>query len=101
MNSFVIQRDRRYFGDDAEVFNPDRWMRPEATSYEKYLITFGTGYNGCPGKQFAFAEIGKVTATLLRDFDFELENPGSEWEYRSHFTIAQKNWPVRVRQAKR
>ncbi|PLB44553.1 cytochrome P450 [Aspergillus steynii IBT 23096] len=98
VNPFVIQRDRRYFGDDAEVFNPDRWMRPEAASYEKYLITFGTGYNGCPGKQFAYAEIGKVTATLLRDFDFEFDKPDTEWEHRSHFTIAQKNWPVRIRQ---
>ena len=59
----------------------------------------GTGYNGCPGRQFAFAEIGKITATVLRDFDFELEHPDSEWDHRSHFTVAQQNWPVRIRLA--
>jgi cytochrome P450 len=74
-------------------------LRPEAAEYEKYLITFGTGYNGCPGKQFAFAEIGKITATVLRDFDFVLEHPDTEWDHRSHFTIAQRNWPIRVRLA--
>ncbi|KAA8649571.1 hypothetical protein EYZ11_005805 [Aspergillus tanneri] len=99
VNPFVIQRDRRYFGEDAEVFNPERWLRPEASRYEKYLITFGTGYNGCPGKQFAFAEIGKITATLVRDFDFEFEKLGTDWQHRSHFTIAQSNWPVRIREA--
>lgn len=91
-----MQRDSRYFGDDAEVFNPERWFRPQAPQYEKYLITFGTGYNGCPGKQFAFAELGKITATLLRDFDLEFDKPNTEWEHRSHFTIAQQNWPVRM-----
>ncbi|KAJ5985643.1 hypothetical protein N7522_012839 [Penicillium canescens] len=96
VNPFVMQRDRRYFGEDAEVFNPERWLRPEAPRYEKYLITFGTGYNGCPGKQFAFAEIGKITASVVRDFDFEFENIGTDWKHRSHFTIAQSDWPVKV-----
>ncbi|KAA8646500.1 uncharacterized protein ATNIH1004_007933 [Aspergillus tanneri] len=48
---------------------------------------------------FAYAEIGKITATVLRDFDIELEKPETEWEHRSHFTIAQWNWPVKIRQA--
>lgn len=69
-----------------------------AAQFDKYLITFSTGYNGCPGKQFAFAEMGKIVGTLIRDFDFKLDNQEAEWKHRSHFTVAQWDWPVRISQ---
>lgn len=61
------------------------------------MIQFGTGYNGCPGKQFAYCELAKVAGTLLRDFEFDLVDPNREWKYRSQFTVVQEGWPVTIR----
>lgn len=96
VNPYVIQHNPDYFGHDATTFNPERWFRPEASQYDKYMIQFGTGYNGCPGKQFAYAELNKVAATLLRDFDFELVDKDREWTYRSQFTVVQEGWPLKI-----
>lgn len=58
---WLIQRDKKMFGPDAEEFNPDRWMDPErAKIYGKYLFTFGYGARVCLGKDIALMEIYKA-----------------------------------------
>ena len=97
INPMVIQRSTEFFGADADTFNPERWLKPNSQALDKYMVQFGAGYNGCPGKQFAYAEISKVVATLLRDFSFELVNPEKEWRFRTQFTVVQTGWPCRVK----
>lgn len=41
-------------------------------------------------------ELSKVTATLIRDFDFSLVDPGREWWFHQLFLTAQGTWPVFV-----
>lgn len=39
VNPWVIHRDRSIFGEDADSFNPERWLDPQrAKSMDKYLI---------------------------------------------------------------
>ena len=47
--------DKTVFGEDAEEFNPERWLESEERTreMEKYLITFGAGSRTCVGKNIS------------------------------------------------
>ncbi|KAF2837252.1 cytochrome P450 [Patellaria atrata CBS 101060] len=102
VNPWVIHRNKELFGDDADVFNPDRWMDAErAKEMNKYMIPFGAGYNQCPGRHLAHMELSKLTATLVRDFDIVQVNPKQEWKFETHFTAVPYGWPCKVRRRNR
>ncbi|KAF1812842.1 cytochrome P450 [Eremomyces bilateralis CBS 781.70] len=98
VNSHVIHKNKEIFGQDADKFNPDRWLDQERwRAMDKYFMTFGAGYNQCPGRHLAHLEVSKVTATLLRDFDIEQVNPGQSWTFKAKFTAVPYGWPCRVK----
>ncbi|KAL8831513.1 MAG: hypothetical protein Q9191_000822 [Dirinaria sp. TL-2023a] len=96
VNPWLIHRNQDCFGSDADTYNPERWLgdADQVRRIEKFLIPFGLGYNSCPGRNVASLELNKVTATLIRDFDFELEHPEREWWYHQLFVTTQRDWPV-------
>ena len=59
-----INRSEALWGQDADKFNPKRWLTPshdngrwtEIQGY-KHLLTFGNGPRMCVGKNFAISEI--------------------------------------------
>ncbi|KAL8793216.1 MAG: hypothetical protein Q9195_004152 [Heterodermia aff. obscurata] len=91
VNPWLIHRNSDCFGQDADTYNPDRWLadKPAVQRMEKYLISFGLGYNSCPGRSVANIELSKITATLIRDFDFRLADPDAEWKYHQLFVTSQ------------
>jgi len=54
-NAWVIHKDKSVFGEDAEQFNPERWLQSEERNKEmdKYLLTFGGGSRTCVGKNIS------------------------------------------------
>ena len=50
MNGAVVHYDREVFGDDADAFNPDRWLERDAMTMDKFMIPFGAGTRTCIGK---------------------------------------------------
>ncbi|KAI3540798.1 benzoate 4-monooxygenase cytochrome P450, partial [Colletotrichum filicis] len=70
-----INRDRHVFGQDADVYIPERWMKRTAETDEEYLerkgfmekteLTFGQGSRTCIGKNIFALEVYKVVATLV------------------------------------
>jgi len=55
MNAHVVHRDKGVFGEDADLFRPERWLESEARNkeMEKYLLTFGAGSRTCVGKNIS------------------------------------------------
>lgn len=41
VNPFVLHFDKSVFGEDAEEFNPDRWVRPEAKEMNSCMFQVG------------------------------------------------------------
>lgn len=75
MHGDLVGRDRAIFGEDADEFNPLRWLRgPEEPeqAYQSRLkmmnahdLAFGHGPRGCIGKHVAEMEIYKFVPTFF------------------------------------
>ncbi|KAF4992377.1 hypothetical protein FDECE_13733 [Fusarium decemcellulare] len=91
INPYVIHRNTSIFGDDAEVFRPERWLEDEARArdMDRYMVQFGTGSRVCLGKNISLMEMSKLIPELLRHFDLELVNPHVPWTV-SNFWFAKQ-----------
>lgn len=79
MNQWVISLDKDVYGDDADFFRPERWLRGDdetAAAYEARLkmmkegdLSFGGGNRICTGRHMASLEMFKVTATLFSRYE--------------------------------
>jgi len=80
--------NKAVYGEDAEVFRPERWFVDESKPGEKERLArmtktndllFGHGRWVCLGRVVAQIEINKTIFELLRNFDFALTNPHQPW----------------------
>ncbi|KAL4943166.1 hypothetical protein BDV06DRAFT_211288 [Aspergillus oleicola] len=73
-NPWIVNRDHNIYGDDAEVFNPDRWLGDpdKVKMYEKHVFTWGHGARVCLGKHMAQMMLYKSLVSLLMYFDTSL-----------------------------
>ncbi|KAM7204746.1 Pisatin demethylase [Naviculisporaceae sp. PSN 640] len=78
------------FGDDADVFRPERWVEASPEERDKLERTteliFGWGRYSCLGKNMAWIEMEKVFVELFRRFDFQLINPITPF-VRQHYAL--------------
>jgi cytochrome P450 len=107
----AVHRNPRYWGEDANVFRPSRWLMDEtyepptnSVSHSKHhsnmlcprkgaFIVFSDGHRDCLGKGFAQAEFCAVIATLLKDYSIELVPPeGSTPSDAVWSTMCQNAW---------
>ncbi|OCK73322.1 cytochrome P450 oxidoreductase [Lepidopterella palustris CBS 459.81] len=74
-NPWAVHRDKATFGEDVEVFRPERWLEPsedEVRKIWKSMIHFGAGPHTCMGRHVSVLEIYKLGATILRHFKITL-----------------------------
>ncbi|KAK1836434.1 Pisatin demethylase [Podospora conica] len=89
INPYIMGRNRTLWGDDADEFRPERWLRAAdetESACEARLrgmkaaeLAFGAGARMCTGKHLALVEVYKITATVVSRFDMELVDPAREW----------------------
>ncbi|KAL1954751.1 hypothetical protein VTO42DRAFT_751 [Malbranchea cinnamomea] len=98
VNPWVFHRNPDLFGDDCNVFNPERWLdKDRARKMDPFLIHWGAGYNQCPGRNLAHFEISKLAATLIRDYEIEQVDAKQDWTFENHFTAVPYAWPCKIR----
>ncbi|KAL4790060.1 putative P450 monooxygenase [Aspergillus venezuelensis] len=73
-NPWIINRDYNIYGDDAEVFNPNRWLGgPEQIKlFEKHSLTWGHGARVCLGRHMAQMMLYKSLVTFLMYFEVSI-----------------------------
>ncbi|CAJ2512418.1 Uu.00g054330.m01.CDS01 [Anthostomella pinea] len=78
-NVLGIMRSRKYWGDDADAFRPERWLEADTETAEMMSgvleALWGSGRYKCLGRVVAQMELNKVFVELLRRFDFAVVNP--------------------------
>ncbi|KAK4941939.1 hypothetical protein LTR10_018269 [Elasticomyces elasticus] len=92
VNGWVLHRDTSIFGDDAEVYRPERWIegdKEKIKMMERCMFQFGGGSHVCIGRHLALLEMNKVLPQLLRRYEIQLVNPGKPLEHHSSFFVVQ------------
>ncbi|KAL1945428.1 hypothetical protein VTO73DRAFT_2279 [Trametes versicolor] len=74
----AYNREKDVWGEDAHVFNPDRWLESSKTKRGtnvgvfSNLLTFAGGVRACIGWRFAIYEVQAFLTELVSNFQFEL-----------------------------
>lgn len=80
----ACNRNTEMYGEDAHVFNPDRWLRDPpkqkvALGVYAGLFTFSGGPRSCIGWRFAVMELQAVIVAIMSKFEFAfVEGHGPE-----------------------
>ncbi|KAH7027769.1 cytochrome P450 [Microdochium trichocladiopsis] len=106
MNIFGLMRSRAIWGDDVDVFRPERWIEAEAAVQQggddavarrlqemngAVELVFGHGKYVCLGKGVAMMELGKVLFELLARYHFSIINKESPIKASSAIFWAAKD----------
>ncbi|XP_053691285.1 cytochrome P450 4C1-like [Sabethes cyaneus] len=69
LNIFALHRRKEFWGEDAEEFNPDRFL-PEPTKkrHPFAYLPFSAGPRGCIGSRYATMSLKTITSELLRKY---------------------------------
>lgn len=69
VSTWLGQRDRNVYGEDADEFRPERWYDPaDAAEFARLGLAWGSGARKCLGQDIARMEIHKAALEFLRRF---------------------------------
>jgi cytochrome P450 len=86
-NPFVMHGNPETFGENAEEFNPERWLGETSAQRnvaERSLLIWGGASRSCPGQYLAQLIMIKIIALILLKFKFESHWPKGQ-EITSQF----------------
>lgn len=77
-NPYLIHRDERIFGENPDVFRPERWLEDSAQIklMDKYDFAWGYGSRKCIGKSLALLDAQKFCVQVSNSISF------GEWDLR-------------------
>jgi benzoate 4-monooxygenase len=83
--SYTIHRNVNVWGDDVEVFRPERWFEQDPVAIQKTFNPFSFGPRACVGRNLASMELLIIISSILRRYHFVLEEPDKPFETREGF----------------
>ncbi|GAB7338673.1 hypothetical protein MBLNU457_5399t3 [Dothideomycetes sp. NU457] len=89
-NPWVIHRNKQVYGEDVEVFRPERWMVEEKGDLHRFFFAFGSGARTCIGRNISWMEMSKLIPTLLLHYDMRLADPDAEWTETCWWFVIQR-----------
>ncbi|CAH6419084.1 Cytochrome P450 [uncultured virus] len=78
ISPLILQRKKELWGEDAEIFKPERFDKQSQSggyNYTPHFFPFALGPEACPGKHFARLEAAVVIQALFRQYNIELVGP--------------------------
>lgn len=95
---FSILRNKKIWGEDADVFRPERWLEGEGIKdlEQAWEVIFNAGRYQCLGKNVALMELNKVFVELLRHFEFSLVDPTNPWKSMCMGIFSQSEMWLRI-----
>ncbi|KAI0822361.1 cytochrome P450 [Trametes gibbosa] len=89
----ALNRSKRYWGEDALEFRPERWAQPPDAAASipgvwSNMLTFLGGPRACIGYRFSLVEMKALIFVLVRAFEFALAVPPED--IQSKTTVVQR-----------
>ncbi|ROW03625.1 hypothetical protein VPNG_07148 [Cytospora leucostoma] len=101
-SAWVIHRNREIFGEDVEVYRPERWLVDETKDRQREgarvkemtgaMLQFGMGSRTCIGKNISLLEIYKLVPSLLRRFEMGFQDPSKDWKLCNSWFVKQSDF---------
>jgi len=109
-NAWVIHRRPGVFGDEVDVYRPERWLEAGPDQLKEMngtMFHFGMGARTCIGKNISLLEIYKLVPSFLRRFEVfalpwsigilatkfchqvQLADPDEEWKLHNAWFVKQ------------
>lgn len=97
VNSLMLHRDKAVWGEDAELFKPERFSpQEEAKIPANAYKPFGNGMRSCIGRQFALQEATLVLGMILQRF--QLIDPANyQLKIKETITIKPDHFKIQVK----
>lgn len=83
--SYTIHRDTKVWGEDADVFRPERWFERDNATLQKAFNPFSYGPRACVGRNLASMELLIIISSILRRYQFVLADPDKAFDTREGF----------------
>ncbi|KAI9781400.1 MAG: hypothetical protein M1839_005994 [Geoglossum umbratile] len=92
----AVNYSRELWGDDADQFNPERWLCPGKANgggaQNNYaFMSFSHGPRSCIGQGLAKSEISCFLAKFVGRFEFAMKDPNEKVEIQGPMTAKPKN----------
>ncbi|GAB2293394.1 hypothetical protein Dimus_027593 [Dionaea muscipula] len=87
---YAMGRMKFIWGDDAEIFRPERWLNEDGIFQPQNpfkFTAFQAGPRICLGKEFAYLQMKIFSAVLLSSFIFKLGDEKKPVTYRTMLTL--------------
>ncbi|KIP10209.1 hypothetical protein PHLGIDRAFT_499161 [Phlebiopsis gigantea 11061_1 CR5-6] len=75
---YTMHHLKSVWGDDADVFNPDRWSGENKAELMQSFAPFSVGPRACIGRHLALIELTIGIATIFHRYHIVLEDPNGE-----------------------
>lgn len=76
LNAWGTQLNRKVYGDDADLFSPERWLTDDLerlhAMHQTHGLIFGHGTTKCLGASMAMMEITKVIFEVCSSINLSL-----------------------------
>ncbi|EJD03518.1 cytochrome P450 monooxygenase pc-bph [Fomitiporia mediterranea MF3/22] len=83
--TYTIHRDPKVWGEDVDVFRPERWLEGDHSAMSKTLNTFSIGPRACVGRNLALLELHIFIASIFYRYELVLEEPDKPLETHEGF----------------
>ena len=70
INIYGLHHRKDLWGDDAELFYPDRFLPESFDDKHQYFIPFSIGRRNCLGYRYAYTSFKVMMVKLLKNFKF-------------------------------
>ncbi|KAI0312016.1 cytochrome P450 [Amylostereum chailletii] len=92
--TYTVHRDVNVWGLDAHEFRPEHWLEEGASTRAKYFAPFSIGPRACVARNLAIMEVLIIIGSLVRRYDFVLEDPKAPIE--RHEGVVTAVWQCKV-----
>jgi benzoate 4-monooxygenase len=95
--AYTIHRDPAVWGEDADVYRPERWFEQNKEAMNKAFVPFSFGPRSCVGRNLASMELLLLISTIVYRYDVMPLHPGAPLETIEGFLRKPTEFMIRLK----